>query len=164
MAVKLVACVVQPSSLGDAVQGNANSRQPGPSTATAAASSWQTLWGATPSWASNTGQFVLSVHVSVLCCPLCCMIDLFVFGLLYVTYPDGCRQKFCIPAEAEARPCEGASGGVFASSSVRCLQLCDAPSCIAQMHATMLLSPQFCSVCCHLIVALRDNCLCRAGA
>lgn len=47
---------VQPSSIGDAVQGNANSRQSGPATATAAAASWQTLWGATPSWATNTGQ------------------------------------------------------------------------------------------------------------
>ncbi|KAL3157200.1 hypothetical protein ABBQ38_001439 [Trebouxia sp. C0009 RCD-2024] len=47
---------IEPSSLGDAVQGNANSRQAGPATATAAASSWQTLWGATPSWATNTGS------------------------------------------------------------------------------------------------------------
>ncbi len=106
--VRLVARVVQPSSLGDAVQGNANSRQAGPSTATAAASSWQTLWGATPSWASNTGQFVLTVHVSVLCCPLCSMIGSFVFGLLCVTYPDGCRQKVCTPSKAKALPCEGA--------------------------------------------------------
>ena len=107
MAVELVACVVQPSSLGDAVQGNANSRQPGPSTATAAASSWQTLWGATPSWASNTGQSTLS--------------------------------------------------------SIRRPQLCDAPSCITQ-NAIVLLSLHFCSVCCHVIAALHDNCLCRAGA
>ena len=139
MDVKLVACVVQPSSLGDAVQGNANSRQPGPSTATAAASSWQTLWGATPSWASNTGQFVLSVHVSVLCCPLCCMIDLFVFGLLYVTYPDGCQQKLCIPAEAEALPCEGASGG--------CLHRHLSAACSSVMHLPVLhrcMQPCFC--------------------
>ena len=90
------------------MQGNANSRQPGPSTATAAASSWQTLWGATPSWASNTGQFALS--------------------------------------------------------SIRCLQLCDAPSCITQMHAITLLSPHFCSVCCHLVGALCDSCPVHAGA
>ena len=53
--IAFVFCL-QPSSIGDAVQGNANSRQPGPATATAAAASWQTLWGATPSWATNTGQ------------------------------------------------------------------------------------------------------------
>ena len=55
-----VCLCVQPSSLGDAVQGNTSGRQPGPATAAAAAASWQTLWGATPSWASNTGQSLLA--------------------------------------------------------------------------------------------------------
>jgi len=36
-------------------------------------------------------------------------LDLVVIGLLYMAYPDGCRHKIFIPAEAKALPREGAS-------------------------------------------------------
>ena len=74
---------MQPSTLGDALQSNGSGKQSSnTATATAAASSWQTMWNASPSWASNTSELsaqlpcpvdaVKQAHIIVSSPKICC--------------------------------------------------------------------------------------------